>query len=139
MTHPLSSSPIGLEGFDRCFIVVCEQLIIVDVRDILSVVQSLRMIRSVPPSVMEVVTGLVEIWIARTLYAYLKSIDATTAWLDARDVLVVRGGSNTGLGEKGNTSTGGVVPMWVETARRMEGWRETVGRAERRRSSRWHE
>jgi aspartokinase/homoserine dehydrogenase 1 len=101
-----------------------------DARDILSVVRSLRMIRSVPPSVMEVVTGYGEIWSARTLYAYLKSIGTNTAWLDARDVLVVKGGTSTGLGEKGSTSTGGVVPLWVDTARRMEGWWETVGRAE---------
>jgi len=101
-----------------------------DARDILSVVRSLRMIRSVPPSVMEVVTGFGEIWSARTLYAYLKSIGTNTAWLDARDVLVVKGGASTGLGEKGSTSTGGVVPLWADTARRMEGWWETVGRAE---------
>ena len=61
-----------------------------DAKDILSVVQSLRMIRSVPPSVMEVVTGFGEIWSAQTLYAYLKHKGVKTAWLDARDVLIVR-------------------------------------------------
>ena len=104
-----------------------------DARDILSVVRSLRMIRSVPPSVMEVVTGYGEIWSARTLYAYLRGAGARTAWLDARDVLVVRsdGGKNAGLGEKGSSSsTRGVTPVWAETARRMEGWWDTVGRAE---------
>jgi aspartokinase/homoserine dehydrogenase 1 len=104
-----------------------------DARDILSVVRSLRMIRSVPPSVMEVVTGYGEIWSARTLYAYLRGAGARTAWLDARDVLVVRsdGGKNAGLGEKGSSSsTRGVIPVWAETARRMEGWWDTVGRAE---------
>ena len=62
-----------------------------DAQDILSVVQSLRMIRSVPPSVMEVVTGFGEIWSAQTLYAYLKAKAGTkVAWLDARDVLIVK-------------------------------------------------
>lgn len=103
-----------------------------DARDILSVVRSLRMIRSVPPSVMEVVTGFGEIWSAQTLYAYLRGIGRRTAWLDARDVLVVRSdGNNAGLGEKGSSSsTKGVIPMWAETARRMEGWWDTVGRTE---------
>ena len=103
-----------------------------DARDILSVVRSLRMIRSVPPSVMEVVTGYGEIWSAQTLYAYLRGTGARTAWLDARDVLVVRSdGNNAGLGEKGSSSsTRGVIPMWAETARRMERWWETIGRAE---------
>ncbi|KAL9189136.1 hypothetical protein ACHAXT_011626 [Thalassiosira profunda] len=102
-----------------------------DAQDILSVVQSLRMIRSVPPSVMEVVTGFGEIWSAQTLYAYLKHKGIKTAWLDARDVLIVKSNSNAGLGEKGSSSsTGGVVPLWVDTATRMEEWWNTVGRAE---------
>lgn len=100
-----------------------------DAEDILSVVQSLRMIRSVPPSVMEVVTGFGEIWSAQTLYAYLKHKGAKTAWLDARDVLVVKSDApNAGLGEKGSSSsTGGVTPLWVETARRMERWWTSEG------------
>lgn len=103
-----------------------------DAQDILSVVQSLRMIRSVPPSVMEVVTGFGEIWSAQTLFAYLKHKGVKTAWLDARDVLIVKSeNANAGLGEKGSSSsTRGVVPLWAETARRMEEWWNTVGRKE---------
>lgn len=103
-----------------------------DAKDILSVVQSLRMIRSVPPSVMEVVTGFGEIWSAQTLYAYLKHKGVKTAWLDARDVLVVKSeNANAGLGEKGSSSsTGGVTPLWVETAKRMEEWWNGDGRDE---------
>mmetsp|Transcript_39217 Transcript_39217/g.94377 ORF Transcript_39217/g.94377 Transcript_39217/m.94377 type:complete len:1007 (-) Transcript_39217:293-3313(-) len=95
-----------------------------DARDILSVVQSLRMIRSVPPSVMEVVTGFGEIWSAQTLYAYLKHEGVKTAWIDAREVLIVKSANaNAGLGEKGSSSsTGGVVPLWVDTAKKMEEW-----------------
>lgn len=103
-----------------------------DAQDILSVVQSLRMIRSVPPSVMEVVTGFGEIWSAQTLFAYLKHKGVKTAWLDARDVLIVKSeNANAGLGEKGSSSsTRGVVPLWAETARRMEEWWSTVGSKE---------
>ena len=102
-----------------------------DAKDILSVVQSLRMIRSVPPSVMEVVTGFGEIWSAQTLYAYLKHKGVKTAWLDARDVLIVKSNSNSGLGDKGSaSSTGGVVPLWVDSAKRMEDWWNGEGRKE---------
>ena len=102
-----------------------------DAKDILSVVQSLRMIRSVPPSVMEVVTGFGEIWSAQTLYAYLKNKGVKTAWLDARDVLIVKSNSNAGLGDKGSaSSTGGVVPLWVDTATKMEKWWNTEGKKE---------
>mmetsp|Transcript_19662 Transcript_19662/g.42756 ORF Transcript_19662/g.42756 Transcript_19662/m.42756 type:complete len:989 (+) Transcript_19662:214-3180(+) len=103
-----------------------------DAKDILSVVQSLRMIRSVPPTVMEVVTGFGEIWSAQTLYAYLKHKGVKTAWLDARDVLVVKSeGANAGLGDKGSaSSTGGVTPLWVETATRMEEWWNSEGLSE---------
>ena len=102
-----------------------------DAKDILSVVQSLRMIRSVPPSVMEVVTGFGEIWSAQTLYAYLKNKGVKTAWLDARDVLIVKSNSNAGLGDKGSaSSTGGVVPLWVDTATKMEEWWNTEGKKE---------
>lgn len=81
-----------------------------DAADILSVVQSLRMIRSVPPSVMEVVTGFGEIWSAQTLFAYLKAEGVKVAWLDARDVLIVKSEGNAGLGEKGSSSSTGVRP-----------------------------
>jgi aspartokinase/homoserine dehydrogenase 1 len=103
-----------------------------DAADILSVVQSLRMIRSVPPSVMEVVTGFGEIWSAQTLYAYLKARGVRTAWLDARDVLVVKAANaNAGLGEKGSSSsTGGVTALWVESSRRMEEWWNAEGQRE---------
>ena len=63
-----------------------------DGKDILSVVQSLRMLRTVPSVSIEVVTGFGEIWSAQTLYAYLKAKNAPTCWLDARDVLIVKSG-----------------------------------------------
>ena len=98
-----------------------------DARDILSVVQSLKMIHSVPPVSMEVVTGFGEIWSAQTLHAYLQTQGVATAWLDAREVLVVKSDANNGgLGEKGAASTGGVVPLWEETAQKLSTWWNTV-------------
>mmetsp|Transcript_35122 Transcript_35122/g.52428 ORF Transcript_35122/g.52428 Transcript_35122/m.52428 type:complete len:963 (-) Transcript_35122:171-3059(-) len=98
-----------------------------DEKDILSVVQSLRMINTVPAVTMEVVSGYGEIWSAQTLYAYLKTKGVPCDWIDAREILVVKGDSS-GLGEKGAASTGCVVPLWAETASRMANWWNTVGK-----------
>lgn len=44
-----------------------------------------------------------------------------TAWIDARDILIVQSDS-TGLGEKGSTSTTGVTPLWELTKSNMDAW-----------------
>jgi len=98
-----------------------------DAKDILSIVQSLRMIKTVPAVTMEVVSGFGEIWSAQTLHAYLQTKGVPCEWVDAREVLVVKSDSS-GLGEKGEASTGGVVPLWEETKSRMENWWNTVGK-----------
>jgi aspartokinase/homoserine dehydrogenase 1 len=92
-----------------------------DAKDILSVVQSLRMIQTVPAVTMEVVTGYGEIWSAQTLFAYLTTQGVPCDWIDAREILVVKGAEG-GLGEKGAASTGGVTPLWAETSTRMASW-----------------
>lgn len=92
-----------------------------DGEDILSVVQSLRMLRTVPGVSIEVVTGFGEIWSAQTLYAYLAAKSVPTAWLDARDVLVVKS-DGAGLGEKGSAATGGVEPLYGVTADKFASW-----------------
>lgn len=100
-----------------------------DAKDILSVVQSLRMIHTVPPVTMEVVTGFGEIWSAQTLHAYLQTQGVPCDWIDAREILVVKSeGGNAGLGEKGAASTGGVTPLWAETASRMATWWNANGK-----------
>ena len=71
-----------------------------DAADVLSVVRSLRMIKTVPAVTMEVVTGFGEIWSAQTLLAYLRTTGVACDWVDARQVLVVKSESE-GLGEKG--------------------------------------
>jgi bifunctional aspartokinase / homoserine dehydrogenase 1 len=98
-----------------------------DAKDILSVVQSLRMLNTVPPVTMEVVTGFGEIWSAQTLHAYLQTKGVPCTWIDAREILVVKSQSS-GLGEKGAASTGGVAPLWAETASRLAKWWNTHGR-----------
>jgi bifunctional aspartokinase / homoserine dehydrogenase 1 len=112
-----------------------------DATDILSIVQSLRLLHTVPDVTMEVVTGYGEIWSALTLAAYLQSVAQTTTtntassssssvqklsldsmWMDARDILIVKS-TSSGLGEKGSSAaTTGVTPLWDETARNMHHW-----------------
>ena len=92
-----------------------------DAADVLSLVRSLTLIKSVPAVTMEVVTGFGEIWSAQTLHAYLQTQGVPCDWVDAREILVVKSDS-AGLGEKGSTSTTGVVPLWGETSKRMAAW-----------------
>jgi aspartokinase/homoserine dehydrogenase 1 len=99
-----------------------------DGQDILSVVQSLRMLNTVPAVTMEVVSGFGEIWSAQTLHAYLQTTGVPCEWIDARDVLIVHSDSS-GLGEKGAASTGGVRPLYDESSTRMAHWWNTSGRA----------
>lgn len=97
-----------------------------DANDILLLVQSLRMIKTVPPVTIEVVSGYGEIWSAQTLNAYLQTKDVPCDWIDARPILMVQS-DNSGLGEKGAASTGGVIPLWEETSKRLANWWNTVG------------
>eukprot|EP00526_Cylindrotheca_closterium_P002280 CAMPEP_0113658148 /NCGR_PEP_ID=MMETSP0017_2-20120614/31522_1 /TAXON_ID=2856 /ORGANISM="Cylindrotheca closterium" /LENGTH=934 /DNA_ID=CAMNT_0000572317 /DNA_START=9 /DNA_END=2813 /DNA_ORIENTATION=+ /assembly_acc=CAM_ASM_000147 len=97
-----------------------------DAHDILLLVQSLRMINTVPPVTMEVVTGYGEIWSAQTLNAYLQTKNLPCEWIDARPILMVQSDS-AGLGEKGAASTGGVMPLWKETSDNLATWWNTVG------------
>jgi aspartokinase/homoserine dehydrogenase 1 len=98
-----------------------------DAADIASIVQSLRMIHTVPSVTMEVVTGFGEIWSAQTLHAYLMTLDVPCEWIDARDILVVKS-ETSGLGEKGAASTGGVTPLYHDSSIRMAHWWDTAGR-----------
>lgn len=99
-----------------------------DANDILLLVQSLKMINTVPSVTMEVVTGYGEIWSAQTLNAYLKTKEGLPVeWIDARPILRVKSDSS-GLGEKGEASTGGVVPLWEETTACLSNWWNTVGK-----------
>lgn len=97
-----------------------------DANDILLLVQSLRMIQTVPSVTMEVVSGYGEIWSAQTLNAYLQTKDVPCDWIDARPILLVKSDSS-GLGEKGSAATGGVLPLWEETTLRLNKWWNTVG------------
>ena len=101
-----------------------------DANDILLLVQSLRMINTVPAVTMEVVSGYGEIWSAQTLNAYLQTKEGVPCeWIDARPILMVKTeGSSVGLGEKGSAATGGVVPLWDETSERLRNWWNTVGK-----------
>lgn len=110
-----------LVGSDESITAPIEETFRNDANDILSVVQSLRLLQTVPSVTMEVVTGFGEIWSAATLAAYLETRDQNVSWLDARKVLVVDSDSG-GLGEKGEASTGGVTPLWDITATKLDQW-----------------
>ena len=68
-----------------------------DEEDILNVVRAVTLLKAIPPSTMELVTGYGEVWSAMTMHAYLETTGAPTAWLDAREVLTVE---QTGFGER---------------------------------------
>jgi len=97
-----------------------------DANDVLLLVQSLRMINTVPAVTMEVVSGYGEIWSAQTLNAYLQTKNLPCEWIDARPILMVQSDSS-GLGEKGAASTGGVEPLWEKTSDNLATWWNTVG------------
>jgi len=99
-----------------------------DANDILLLVQSLRMINTVPSVTMEVVSGYGEIWSAQTLNAYLQTKEGIPCeWIDARPILRVKSDSS-GLGEKGEASTGGVAPLYEESAYCLSEWWNTIGK-----------
>merc|ERR1719201_2045904 len=71
-----------------------------DSSDIYALLRASALLKVVPNSTMELVAGMGEIWSAQLLHGYLKTQGAPTAWLNARDVLIVEG-KDSGLGAKG--------------------------------------
>jgi len=86
------------------------------------VLNAVKLLRTIPPSTMEVVTGYGEVWSAMTMQAYLRTQDVPTAWLDARDVLIVEQTGGGGLGDKGSSNTMGTDPLWDVTAANVVEW-----------------
>ena len=85
------------------------------------VLRAVSLIKTIPATTMELVTGYGEVWSAMTMHSYLDSKGIATAWLDARDVLVVEQ-TGFGLGEKGSSNVVGVDPLWEKTAERVGQW-----------------
>jgi len=92
-----------------------------DSEDISALLRSVAVLKVVPNSTMEFVAGMGEIWSAQLLQGYLKTKGVPTAWLNARDVLVVESNSS-GLGAKGAALDMRVEPNYVESANRLETW-----------------
>merc|ERR1719324_251773 len=92
-----------------------------DEEDILNVVRAVGLLKAIPPSTMELVTGYGEVWSAMTMYAYLDSKGVCCAWMDAREVLVVEQ-IGFGLGEKGSSNVVGVDPLWEKTEENVAHW-----------------
>uniref|UniRef100_A0A7S0L1V1 ACT domain-containing protein n=1 Tax=Coccolithus braarudii TaxID=221442 RepID=A0A7S0L1V1_9EUKA len=99
-----------------------EAAINADAADILNVVRANGLMKLIPPSTMELVTGYGEVWSAMTMHAYLVTKGVPTAWLDARQVLLVEQSGGAGLGDKGSSNVVGVDPLWRETSERVRGW-----------------
>ena len=100
-----------------------EKNLVKDEQDILMVVRAVSLIKTVPATTMELVTGYGEVWSAQTMHSYLATQGVPTAWLDAREVLVVeQQGGVAGLGEKGSSNVMGVAPIWSVTEDRVAAW-----------------
>jgi len=93
-----------------------------DADQLVGVLRAVSLLRTVPPSTMEVVTGYGEVWSAMTMQAYLSTQDVPSAWLDARDVLIVEQTGGGGLGDKGSSNTVGTDPLWQVTAKKVVEW-----------------
>jgi aspartokinase/homoserine dehydrogenase 1 len=65
-----------------------------DCGDISEVLRAVFLCRNASDSTRELVSGYGELWSAQVLGAYLNQVIGSSAWLDARDVLVVSGGSS---------------------------------------------
>ena len=106
-----------------------EARIAADSKDIINVVRAVGLLKTIPPATMELVTGYGEVWSAMTMHAYLDTLDVPSAWLDAREVLVVEQ-TSFGLGDKGSANVVGVDPLWEITAERVGEWFKAPGRAD---------
>jgi aspartate-semialdehyde dehydrogenase len=94
-----------------------------DSEDIAALLRSLSLLRVAPNSTMELVAGMGEIWSAQLLCAFLKTQGVPTAWLNAREILVVESSATeSGVGAKGAALDMRVEPMYDETAKRVEAW-----------------
>ena len=85
---------------------------VANLRDIL---RGVELAGTCPRSTLDLVSGFGEVWSSAMLQAWLVEAGHDAAWLDARDVLVVR-----------QEETGPSV-AWEETERNFAGWLDTYG------------
>jgi len=86
------------------------------------VIRSVSLIRTIPATTIELVTGYGEVWSAMTMHSYLAAQGVPTAWVDARKVLIVENGGSAGLGEKGSSNVVGVEPLYGITSEKVNEW-----------------
>jgi aspartokinase/homoserine dehydrogenase 1 len=88
---------------------------------VMSMLTAITLMRGVPPQMLELIAGLGEVWSAQTLNAYMNFKGVESAWMDARDVLIVPDSSAGSLGEKG-MAIDTIDPVWDTTAVNMRKW-----------------
>ncbi|CAN5704226.1 bifunctional aspartate kinase/homoserine dehydrogenase I [soil metagenome] len=81
-----------------------------DVANLVEILKSVWHVQSCSEQIVEFISGHGEIWSAQMLNAYLNSIGEKSAWLDAREVLIV---------EPGETS---VVVDWPQSQSKLDAW-----------------
>ncbi len=82
-----------------------------DASDLEGVLRSVRLTRTASEQTADFVSGYGELWSAQLLQAHLASCDEDVAWMDAREVLVVR------------KAGPGPAVQWDETSELLKRWR----------------
>lgn len=111
-----------------------------DANGVSAMLTAVKLMRGVPPQMVELVAGLGEVWSAQTLAAYLQSVGEPCDWVDARDVLLVPE-TDGGLGEKGQALET-IVPLWDKSTDLLKSWWESKfgdsGGSKAKHISKWH-
>jgi len=89
--------------------------------DLSAVLCAVKVMKSVPDTAMELMTGMGEVWSAQTMCAYLQMQGFPAEWMDTRKTLYVADGGSHGLGDKG-ASNMFVKPLMHKTAEAMRMW-----------------
>lgn len=97
-----------------------------DHQNIEALLRSLALLKVAPNTLMEYVAGMGEIWSAQIMCGYLKTCGVPTAWINARDVLIVEA-KDTALGAKGGATDMKMDPIYDITQAKLENWWQTQG------------
>ena len=88
------------------------QVIRKNIQEISEILRGVWLVKSASSNVLDLVSGMGEIWSAQILWAYAEAQGHSCSWLDARTVLVVRPSMNQ------------VVVDWTKTEAKFKAWLE---------------